>query len=77
MQGILDLIGIDDVPVFNRNRISNHKERTEMIMMAAEYLDDETLLKKLPFITPDEVKAILEKKLQEDDERFTSGDLNE
>ena len=77
VQGILALIGIADVPVFNRNRISNHKERTEMIMMAAEYLDDETILNKLPFITPDEVKSILDKKLQEDDERFTSGDLNE
>jgi len=59
IQSILALIGIDDVPLFNRNRVSNQKERTEMVMLAANELDDETLLKKLPFITPDEIPTIL------------------
>jgi len=60
VQGILALLGIDDVPVFHRNRISNKTEQTQMVLMAANYLDDETILKKLPFITPDEVPNILE-----------------
>lgn len=59
IRGILDIIGIDDMPIFNRNRVSNQKERTEMVMMSADHLDEETLLKKLPWITPDEVEGIL------------------
>lgn len=59
IRGILGILGIDDMPIFNRNRISNQKERTEMVMLAANYLNDETILKKLPFITPDEVETIL------------------
>ena len=30
-----------------------------MVMLAANELDDETLLKKLPFVTPDEIPTIL------------------
>ena len=56
---ILDMLGIDDVPVFNRNRVSNQKEQTEMILSAASYLDPQTILEKLPWITVDEVDDIL------------------
>lgn len=59
---ILALIGIDDNPVYKRNRISNQKEQTDMVLSASEYLDDETVLSKLPFITVDEVPNILAKK---------------
>lgn len=71
IQQILALIGIEgDYPLFDRNRISNEKEETEMIMLAANYLDDETLLKKLPFITVDEVDGILARKGQSDQDTF-------
>lgn len=70
VRGILSIIGIDDVPVFSRNRISNQLERTQMVMMAANYLDDETIVRKLPFVTPDEVDAILARKLANDTEAF-------
>lgn len=60
IQQILALIGIeDDYPIFDRNRISNELEETQMVMLAANYLDDETVLRKLPFITVDEVDGIL------------------
>ena len=59
IRGILAIIGIDDIPLFNRNRISNMLERTNMVLLAAQYLDRETILKKLPFITPDEIDQIL------------------
>lgn len=65
IDGILNLIGIEDVPIFNRNRVSNQKERTDMVMLAAQYLDDETIIRKLPFITPDEVDGILLRKEKE------------
>ena len=62
IQQILSLMGIEDTPIFKRNRISNQKEQTEMIMLAAQYLDEETVLKKLPFVTVDEIPEILAKK---------------
>ena len=71
---ILALIGIEDYPVFDRNRISNEKEETEMIMLAANYLDDETVLNKLPFITVDEVDGILARKGRGDQSTFTTGE---
>ena len=71
---ILALIGKEDIPIFLRNRISNKKEQTEMVMMCANYLDDETVIKKLPFITPDEVPLILANRDSSNDERFDEGD---
>lgn len=59
---ILSLIGVEDMPVFKRNRISNQTEQTQMVMLAAQYLDDETVLQKLPFISVDEVAEILARK---------------
>ena len=78
INGILAILNIEDVPLFNRNRVSNQKERTEMVMMAANYLDDETIINKLPFITPDEVDSILAKK-EEDDQQFVKAmqEMNE
>lgn len=70
VQQILALNGIEDTPVFKRNRISNEKEQTEMILSAADYLDEETILTKLPFVTIDEVQGILEKKLESDQSSF-------
>lgn len=70
IQQILVLIGIEDTPIFKRNRISNQMEQVQMIAMEAEWLDDETILKKLPNITVDEISKILEKKALEESDRF-------
>lgn len=70
IQQILALMGIEDTPIFKRNRISNQKEQTDMILSASEYLDEETILSKLPFISVDEVADILLKKRQESEDRF-------
>lgn len=72
IQQLLLLIGIEDTPVFKRNRISNEKEQVEMILMEAEYLDEETILQKLPNITVDEVANILAKRDEEDMSRMQS-----
>ena len=63
VRGVLEIIGIDDMPIFQRNRVSNRMEQTQMVMMAANYLDAETVIRKLPFITPDEVDGILERRM--------------
>lgn len=66
IQQILSLINIEDYPVFDRNRISNEKEETEMVMLATNYLDDRTVLEKLPFVTIDEVDNILARRGEAD-----------
>lgn len=70
VQQVLRLNGIEDVPSFKRNRISNEKEQTDMVLSAADYLDEETILQKLPFVTVDEVSSILAKKDQENADRY-------
>lgn len=62
VQQILNLINIDDVPIFKRNRIVNQLEQVQMVIAEADYLDEETILSKLPNITPDEVEEILRRK---------------
>lgn len=74
---ILALIGIEDEPVYKRNKITNEKEVTEMVMLAADKLDDRTLLEKLPFVTVDEVSGIMARKLKEDTDAFGTDDNDE
>ena len=69
---ILALQGIEDTPVFTRNRISNVKEQVETVCLEAEWLDEETILRKLPNITPDEVAEILRRKDEEAAERMAA-----
>ena len=45
-------------------------EQVQMVMMEAEYLDDETLLSKLPNITVDEIPVIMERKAADSMDRF-------
>jgi hypothetical protein len=68
---ILALQGIDDIPYFKRNRISNQKEQTEMVMLASGYLDRESVLNLLPFVTVDQVDEILTRLDQEEGRRMT------
>lgn len=77
IQQILKLIGLEDTPVFDRNRIVNEKEQTEMVLLAANYLDPETILKKLPFVTVDEIDAIMARKDASDFEAFTQGNAKD
>lgn len=65
IQQILSVLGMNDIPVFKRNKISNQKEQTEMILLASSVLDKQTILEKLPWISVDEVDDILSR-LDED-----------
>ena len=73
---LLALQGIDDVPQFKRNHITNQTEQTQMIMLAAEHLDEETILRKLPFVTVDEVAGILERTDAADLARFETPEVS-
>lgn len=70
IQGILELAGLEDDPTFKRSKIVNQTEETNMVLAAAQYLDDETILKHLPFISPDEIENILKNKIVEETSRF-------
>lgn len=72
IENILSLAGIDDAPIFKMNRISNDTEMTQNILSASQYLDTETILKKLPFVNEEEVPEILERLVVEESERFES-----
>ena len=63
---LFKLVGIEELPTFKRNRIKNEMEETQMVMLAAEHLDEATILKKLPFLTFEEVERVLEAKAAED-----------
>jgi hypothetical protein len=73
LSGIFTLAGIDAKPSFKRSRIVNQLEETQMVLMAAEHLDEETLLNKLSWLTPEEVAAVLERKASESLNRFGAG----
>lgn len=70
VQQLLALMGIDDTPVFKRARISNQKEQVDMVVAEAQWLDRETILRKLPNISPSEVPAIKERLDAEDGGRM-------
>ena len=74
IQDILTLIGVDDDPVFKRSTIVNQSEETQMVLSAAQYLDNETILNHLPFISPDEVEDILDATNEEEADRFAEED---
>ena len=70
IQQILALMGVEDTPVFKRNRISNQMEQVQIVSMEANWLDEETILQKLPNITVDEIPGILARKTNENASRF-------
>lgn len=71
IQGILRVAGVEeDNPTFKRSQISNQKEYVEMVLQCAEYLDDETVLELLPFVTPEMKEAIMQRRVAEESDRF-------
>lgn len=72
IQQLLGLMGVEDAPVFKRTRISNQKEQVDMVVAEAQWLDRETILRKLPNIAPGEVQAIKDRLDAEDEERMGS-----
>lgn len=67
---LFDLLGIEDVPSFKWNRIANQTEETNMVLSAANYLDDETILKHLPWIDTEEVEEIMARRTEAEVSRF-------
>ena len=70
IKGLLDLIGVDDSPTYHRRKTTNQPEITNMVLAAGQYLDDETILKHLPFLNIDEIDEIMNRRLSEEKQRY-------
>lgn len=74
VKNILDLAGIKDEPSLVWNKVVNEKEQTEMILSAAQYLTDEIIVRKLPFLTPEEAEEIIAQRDADQQDQFTQID---
>lgn len=70
IKALLELAGIEDSPTYHRRKTTNQPETTQMILSAAQYLDVETVLKHLPFLSIDEIDTIMKNRLKEETERY-------
>ena len=72
INGILALAGIEDDPTYTRSQMSNQSEMLEMVLQAAEYLDDEYVTAKILTLLGDADKAqeVLKRKDAESADRY-------
>lgn len=73
LRRLFEIVGIDDNPTFQRNQIANLSEQTQMVLMAAEYLDEEMILKKLPWMTAEEIEDMQKRKAADEASRIIAG----
>lgn len=72
VSGILALAGIDDKATFTRSKIVNRQEEVEMLVSAAEYLDEEYVTEKILtlFGDGDKIEEIATRKIAERADRY-------
>lgn len=74
INGLLAIIGVEDNPHYVRSRITNKMEEVQMVMQCADVLDEQTLLEKLPILTPEEVQKVLDRNAAEAMDRLDDAD---
>lgn len=62
LRDVFALAGIDDEPTFTRHQISNDNEMTQQVVLAAPLIGDSMAIRKLPFLSPEEVNELLEER---------------
>ncbi len=72
INGILSLADIEDEPSYTRSQMSNRAETAELVLSAAEYLDDEYITSKLLtlFGDADKISDVLKRKDAEAADRY-------
>ena len=76
IKDLQELAGIEvETPIFKRNVMANESEVVNMVILESQFLDTETVLKKLPNIRPEEISEIMRKKAIED--KWTPSDEEE
>lgn len=76
---LLDLLDIDDAPVYTRSQMSNQSELIGMLLSAAEYLDDEYITKKILALLGDSDRAdeVLKRMDEESENRWQDENIVE
>ena len=73
MDKVLALAGMPDEEVsFTWNKITNMTEQTNMVLSAGNLLSEECIISHLPFLTPEEAAAEIEKRAQGDYQQFSA-----
>lgn len=72
IEKLFKLIGIEDEPEYRFNQITNQLEETQMIMMASPALGEELTLKKMPFLSAEEIDSRIKELSAEDINRFNA-----
>ena len=69
--GILAVAGIEDEPTYTRSQLSNRKETIDIILQAAEYLDEEYVTEKILTLLgdSDQIEAVKRRKTAEEASR--------
>lgn len=77
IKALLVLVGMEDSPTYHRRKTTNQPEVTTMVLSAGQYLDDETILKHLPFLNIDEIDDILQRRDEEEAARFEGAETDQ
>lgn len=74
IQGLLELIGVEDTPTFTRSKIVNVQEEVQTVLQSAEYLDEEYMTRKILTLLGDGDKAkdVLKRLSEDDNRRFNN-----
>lgn len=74
LNSILAVAGIDDKPTFHRSAVVNVQEEIQVILQAAEYLDDETITRRIlaAMGMADQAETVLRRKASEDADRLNA-----
>lgn len=75
--GLLKVMGVQDYPKFDRSQVSNAPETTQMIMSTESVLDTDTIIDKLPFLTPEEKENVKKRNAAEQMKMVNMGMNNE
>lgn len=72
INGILKIAGINDTPTFVRSKIINQTEEVNNILTAANYFDDEFIIKRLCNVLgcPDDAENIIKRRNGEESKNF-------
>ncbi|MCD8206646.1 MAG: phage portal protein [Bacteroidales bacterium] len=67
LEALFAIVGIEDNPTFTRNRIASQSDDMQTLLMAAEYLDEDYIVKKVCAILgdPDAAQGIMDRKAGE------------
>lgn len=71
---LLEMLGIDDVPTYERSKVLNRSEEIQNVLAAAEYTSEEYTTRKLLTLMGDgdRVDEVMKQRLTEDAGRFTT-----